>query len=424
MRAAAETLAGNPSMTSDERGPFEDVIFKECGDLSTRLEEMAGEYRDIITGHWPTADFYSANFINCVARRFDDHKAVHALMTGIPIWLHGDSHSLVEFLTHLIRKVHDHAGAPSFDLNATTGEHHCYLDLVWSGEPIPSSMLDTWLEEPLERWLGGLSGRDVLEHHMTELWSERQGDTHARLRIPLPPAVQAHRQEGSPDLPARPEFYDFGLLQHPVDSGKFGERPLRSLTYVVFDTETTGLRPSGGDEMISIAGVRILNGRILTGESFSRLVNPRRPIPRGSIRFHGITEGMVKDKPPARVVLPHFKDYVGDAILVAHNAAFDMKFLKLKEAECGVAFDNPVLDTLLLSVFLHDHATDHTLDAVARRFGVEITGRHTALGDSLVTAGIFLRMIELLEARGVETLDQAIEACSRIVEVRAEQAKF
>jgi DNA polymerase-3 subunit epsilon len=84
----------------------------------------------------------------------------------------------------------------------------------------------------------------------------------------------------------------------------------------------------------------------------------------------------------------------------------------------------PVLDTLLLSCFLHDYTPRHNLDVVAQRFGIPIQGRHTALGDSLVTAGCFLKMLDLLEAQGVTTLDQALAACQRIFAVKARQASF
>lgn len=224
-------------------------------------------------------------------------------------------------------------------------------------------------------------------------------------------------------LPPRPEFYDFDLFRaEPARS--LSETPLSQLRCVVFDTETTGLRPSEGDELISIGAVRVVNGRVLTGETFERLINPGRYIPQSSIRFHGITQEMVADKPPAAVVLRQFASFVGESVLVAYNAAFDMKFLHLKQAESGITFDQPVLDVLLLGAFLHDHAADQSLDAIAARLGITIKGRHTALGDALATAAVFVALIGPLKARGVETLGQALEVSSRMTELRSMQAEF
>lgn len=225
-------------------------------------------------------------------------------------------------------------------------------------------------------------------------------------------------------LPARPELYDFDRLNPPMHLEELGGTALKDLTFVVFDTETTGLKPSEGDEIISIAGVRVSGGRIDAEAPFSRLVHPGMPIPKASIRFHGITDAMVAGEPPIAEVLPAFKTFVGEAVLVAHNAAFDVRFLKLKEAATGVVFDNLVLDSLLLSVFLDAESRNHSLDAIAERLGVEIEGRHTALGDSIVTAKVFLRMLDMLEARGITTLRQAVDASIKMEHVREMQKQF
>jgi DNA polymerase-3 subunit epsilon len=98
---------------------------------------------------------------------------------------------------------------------------------------------------------------------------------------------------------------------------------------------------------------------------------------------------------------------------VGHNAAFDLRFLEIKEASTGLRFAHPVLDTLLLSALLYEALNDHRLEAIAQRMGVDVIARHTALGDALLTARVFLRMLPLLAAQGIVTLRQAREASER-----------
>lgn len=425
IRAAIETLSDNPELEGETRAALEGVVRNGCETLSHHLDRMSGEYREIITGHWPMSDVFSDNLLDCVVRRMTEEHGIECVLEGGPAWLHCDSFSVVELLDHLIRRVHEHGGAERFELEAQVWDRGIYIDVSWQGAPVPVSLLDTWLGEQLRESLGGLTGRDILEHHKAEAWCDAARPGVARLRLPLPPPVEDHWFDpgASSALPSRPEFYDFDLLKR-MTSGTLEARPLRELMYVVFDTETTGLEPSKGDEMISIAGVRIVNGRVLSGETFDELIHPGREIPPDSIRFHGITDDMVRGKPPAADVLARFHAFVGDAVLVAHNAAFDMKFLELKESETGLRFENAVLDTVLLSAFVHDHSGEHTLDSVAERFGIEIQGRHTALGDSMVTAHVFVRMLDLLQARQIETLGEALEVSRQIVEIRRRQAKY
>ena len=138
--------------------------------------------------------------------------------------------------------------------------------------------------------------------------------------------ILAQRQFDHRHLPARPEFYDFDLLNQPAHAEEFDGRPLKSLRYVVFDTETTGLRPSDGDEIISIAGVPVVDGRVCAERAFSRLVNPRRKIPLGSVRFHGITDAMVADEAPA------WRQQSVDLAAACRDRGVDCTFMNVPDA--------------------------------------------------------------------------------------------
>jgi DNA polymerase-3 subunit epsilon len=100
-----------------------------------------------------------------------------------------------------------------------------------------------------------------------------------------------------------------------------------------------------------------------------------------------------------------------------------MKFVTLKQAAAGVAFERPVLDTLLLTAAIGGDWLDRSLDGLAARLGVSVRGRHTALGDTLATAEVFVRLIPLLEAAGITTLDQALQACRRQIQLQTEVAR-
>jgi len=121
----------------------------------------------------------------------------------------------------------------------------------------------------------------------------------------------------------------------------------------------------------------------------------------------------VRTQPTIDVVLPRFHAFAEDTVLIGHNLAFDMRMFQEKESVTRVCFDNPILDTLLLSAVIHPEEERHGLEDIAARLGVQSLGRHTALGDAIVTGEIFLRMIPLLEERGIHTLQQARTAAEQ-----------
>jgi len=211
----------------------------------------------------------------------------------------------------------------------------------------------------------------------------------------------------------RPVVFDFDLNARRLTGDVLTTR-LRDLTYVVFDTETTGLL-ADRDEVVQIGAVRVVAGRAAKGEKIDTLVNPGRAIPPSSTRVHGISDAMVQGAPDMAHAAHRFHRFAKGAVLVAHNAPFDMAFFKRAERDIGASFDHPVLDTVLLSAVLFGGSAEHTLDALAERLEVTIDAahRHTAMGDALATRDVFLKMLPLLESRGLHTFGDVLREARR-----------
>lgn len=418
IRLAAEMLH-LPDVDEAMRARFHAVIAREVEAVSERLEAASRAFADALRARWPLEPMRGADLVRAAAAYLQRRLEV-ALKLEIldeELWFDADHFSLLQALAFLAGRLVEDYGVRTLRLRLSGDERLVYLDLMWSGGSLSNEIVTGWELEPLS--LGGtrspLTLREVLERHGAAMWFDREKARHrafVRLALPrkqsvrLPPAAV-------PTMPpleeGRPEFYDFDLFAWSDKAGALEDRPLTELSYTVFDTETTGLDPTGGDEIIQIGATRIVNGRLLKHESFEQLIDPRRPLDSASIAVHHITPEMLEGQPTIAEVLPAFHRFAHDTVLVAHNAAFDMRFLQLKEEKLRIRFDQPVLDTLLLAAFLLPNQ-EHSLEALALYFGVRVFGRHTALGDALVTAEIFLKMIPLLAEKGVITLRQAREA--------------
>ncbi|MGO1370813.1 MAG: PolC-type DNA polymerase III [Senegalia sp. (in: firmicutes)] len=173
--------------------------------------------------------------------------------------------------------------------------------------------------------------------------------------------------------------------------------------YIVFDIETTGFSPIN-DGITEIGAVKIKNGEII--DTFSELINPEKKIPEKVIQLTGITEAMVKDKPTVDKILPKFKEFIGEDVLVAHNASFDMGFINKKYKDINITLANPVLDTLQFSRELYSHLKSHKLNRIAKYLNVSLENHHRAVDDSRATAEILLKMISDVKEKGVKKLEE------------------
>lgn len=422
IRSAIEAIIEYPRMAESQLDNFRQIIHKETVVLGDALDKTADEYDRYVQTHWPLVHMRVGDLFATIQRKAREKLdvALKVKDPDAPCWVKVDSYAMVLAVLYVLKRLKEATGGKKFECRFDRQARFVNVDLLWKGDPIAIETLRRWESDPLALKAEGLglSLREVMEHHDAQIWCpscrEEKKRSALRLFLPLTQEPGAETSGTAGVVPeSRPEFYDFDLFNQPGQTPELDNQPLGSLTYTVFDTETTGLNPKGGDEIISIGAVRIVNGRLLTGEAFDQLVDPRRPLPYESVKVHGIQPEMLKGKPTIDKVLPMFHGFAEDTVLVGHNAAFDMRMLQMKERQTGVRFINPVLDTLLLSAVVHPAQSDHSLEAIARRLGIRIKGRHTALGDAVSTGEVFLKLVSLLENSGIRTLKAARQASEK-----------
>ena len=353
------------------------------GDLAPAAAGLAGQLSD-------TTLETAQTVANETARLAADKERLSALLTDIPLAmiLVSPSHQIVlydgqaaEFLAQIATP---RLNASLFDYLDKATVEAAYAKLVKTGMEVTCPLL-------------GHDGTQHIDARMKPLGSA-SGYMLILDSVTLDVAPEAQR----------PLVFDFDLLEQRAAT-PYDSRPIDDLCFVVFDTETTGLLPHK-DEIVQIGAVRMLRGRIIEGEVLNTLVDPGMPIPPASTRVHGVSDAMVQDAPDIRDAGRSFHHFARDAVIVAHNAPFDMAFLRRHAKRMDVAWDHPILDTVLLSAVLFGASETHTLDALCDRLDVTIPAvlRHTALGDAQATAEVLAKMLPMLKARNFETFGDVI----------------
>lgn len=423
IRAAIEMILEYPDMDSERLQQFQHIIRDEALQISQHLESAMAEHADDFKPQWSLEEISGSDLLATIAHRFRETFGITLEVTAAeePVRLKVDSYAMIRALSFVVEHLIKDYQAERIRLKLECQWPFACLALLWRGAMLDMETFRSWGQQALLADDQGeaLTLQDLVEHQGGAVWTqiEEEQDVNA-VRILLPARTVAseqrppRREHDTPDEGDDTQhFYDFRIFDRPEQYSALNECSLSDLYYTVLDTETTGLNPSAGDEIISLAAVRIVHGRVLKREVFDCLVNPRRFISEAAIAIHGISNAQLKDKPTLGEVLPRFHQFVEDTVLVGHNIAFDMRFLELKETSTGIRFNNPVLDTLLLAYVVHPNQEDNSLEAIAARLGIPVGGRHTALGDTLTTAEMFLALIPLLAERGIRTLGQASAAC-------------
>ncbi len=393
-----------------------EILSEESKRINEKYLQMSRFILDSTLNKLPLTTLTLDHFLTTIQNRVkvENGLDIKVLNDDTDIQILADTYSFTIAFVFLIVNLSELTAQKKFDLEISQSNGEILFDIKWDNISISKHQIENMITKKI-RALPSFGY--VLKQNRSEF--EIISDNHqtcSQVRIKAKAQLKSafiKKKRPAVITASRPEFYDFNLFDIKDENLDLLEVNLKDLIYTAFDTETTGLNPEGGDEIISIGAVRIVHNRIVYQDIFEELIDPKRDIPIESYRIHGINYEMLRGKPDINNMLPIFKNYTYDTVLLGHNIAFDMKMLKVKERTTHIKFSNPVLDTLLLSAILHPIHEQHDMENIAKRLGVNIIGRHTALGDAIATAEIFMKLLPILNSNGILTLNDAIKASKK-----------
>jgi DNA polymerase-3 subunit epsilon len=431
IRAAAEMLSEVADMPAQQRDRFLRVVHDEAAKLSAQFETAASAFSNDLRERWLLEEMRGAEVLIVAARRIGERRADERRALAVKtenvdedLWLRVDGYGLFQALRYLAWRLQDEYAVREVRLSLTRSAQLAQLDLSWLGTFMNNETAMSWLQDAMS--VAGdsspLSVTDIVERCNGEIWFQRERVSHrAFFRTMLPIA------DAPTDLPRaviaaaegeRPEFYDFDLFSWSAASHELDDRLLSELAYTVFDTETTGLQPTQGDEIIQIGATRIVNRRLLRHECFDQLINPQCRLSPQSIEVHGIT--------------PDFSSTSRRSMSCCRNSMLSAPIPYSSGtmppstcASCSSRKSRPVC--VSNSRFSIPCCCRRFCTATRRRTGwrrspnasgCRYFGRHTALGDAIVTGEVFLKMLPLLAEMGIRTLRQAREASQKTFHAR------
>jgi len=389
----------------------ENMVTPELASIEENLKKSEQDYIEKIKERLPFLVVSDRDIITTVQKKACEKLNI-SLKPQFPAhinWIRIETYSFIYAFLSILTILKNKTLKKAF--NCTLFKEENFLAIFFH-IPDAEKNLDIFKDENLF-----LKLKDFLNYHAAQISLSFNEKSEKGIKV-LMPLAEMKEPEGlrniviAQEAYERPDFFDFDLFTKRKSDSKLNEMRLKDIVYTVLDTETTGL-DTKNDEIISIGAVRIVNGRILRGEKFNQLIDPKINIPMESEKIHGINNEMVKGKPDIKEILPLFYKFSKNTVLVAHNAAFDMKMFSMKEAETGIKFDSPLLDTLLLALIVYPMHKKHDMASIANFAGVDIVGRHTAMGDASATAEIFLKLIPLLTKKGIHTLNDAVKASKK-----------